>query len=190
MCGLYQLSHFSACLECLVMALFLCSPEQVKHRSLYCCVLCMCTQHSKGECPLLMGLLEEGAQICDTRSPEYRPGHLLIGDVPSLCFCVWWKFATVLVFELYPSCFMYYTLHVSVLGRTESSFIFMIRVVDFLQYQWKDVAVVSLGKKKESPCLTYHAKTLGSNSRLKTENYLNLITISMSFLLKMWEHNT
>lgn len=62
MSGLYQLSHFSASLECLVMILFLCSPEKVKHRSPSCCALCMCTQHIKGECSLLMVLLEEGAK--------------------------------------------------------------------------------------------------------------------------------
>lgn len=44
------------------MVLFLCSPEQKKHRTLTYCVLCMCTQHVKGERSLLVGLLEEGAK--------------------------------------------------------------------------------------------------------------------------------
>lgn len=171
------------------MVLFLCSPEQVKHRSVSCCILCMCTQHIKGECPLVMGLLEEGAK--DLWHQESR--------VLAWSFTYKWcsQFVLLRPLEVYhclgvwiiPLMFYVYTLHVSVLGRTGSSFISVIRLLEFLQYQWKDVAVFSLGKKKESACLTYLTQTLGSNSNLKTENYLSLITISVSFLLKMWEHN-
>lgn len=48
-----------------------------------------------------------------------------------------------------------------------------------------------LGKGgEESAHLAYHARTLGSHLSIKSESYLNLITISVSFLLKMWECST
>lgn len=80
--------------------------------------------------------------------------------------------------------------HEAVLGRAESSSIFVHKSGRIYSMSVKDVAAVSLGKKKESACLTYHTKTLGSNTSVKTENYLRFITISVPFLLKMWEHNT
>lgn len=47
-----------------------------------------------------------------------------------------------------------------------------------------------LGKGgEESAHLAYHARTLGSHLSIKSESYLNLITISVS-LLKMWECST
>lgn len=39
--------------------------------------------------------------------------------------------------------------------------------------------------EKESAHLTHHSKTLRSNLSVMSKNYLSLITVSVSFLLKM-----
>lgn len=110
---LYQLSHFSACLECLVMVLFLCSPEKVKHRSLSCCFLCICTQCIKDECPLLMVLLEEDAKDLWHQEPgvqawsftnRWRSQFVLLLPL-EVYHCLGISIICLMFHVLYPSCF-------------------------------------------------------------------------------------
>lgn len=81
---------------------------------------------------------------------------------------------------------------VAVSGRLGSSLIFVDKSGGISPMSVEGCGSSILGKReKESARLAYHAKALGSNLNIKTENYLSLITISMSFFsLKMWEHNT
>lgn len=68
------------------MALFLCSPEQVKHSSLSCFVLCMFTQHIKGLMPSANGASWRGGRRFVTPGGVQVPDHLLVGGVLRLFF--------------------------------------------------------------------------------------------------------
>lgn len=122
---------------------------------------------------------------------ECRPHHLLIGVVPSLSFCLWLILIPLKVYlcpcvQIIPLMF-----HVAASGRLGGSSVFVNRSSGISSMPVKGCSSSSLGKgEKESTHLAHHAKSLGSNLSTKTENYLSLITVSVSFFsLKMWEHN-
>lgn len=173
------------------MVLFLCSPEQVNCSSLSCCVLCMCTQHIKG-----WMLPADGA--------SWRGGKRFVttGGVQAWSFtcrcCSQLVFLLVVnlnsIESLPLSLCLNYTLGISCnsIRKVRRLFCIVNKGGGISSVSVEGCGSSILGKgEKESACLTHHAKTLGSNLSIKTDNYLSLITISLSFfLLKMWEHNT
>lgn len=114
----------------------------------------------------------------------------IVSGVPILCFCLWLILILLKVY-LCP-CLWVIPLTFHVAGRLGSSFIFVDKSGEISSMSVKGCGSSILGKgEKESAVLAHHTKILGSNLRIKTENYLSLITISVSFfLLKMWVHNT
>lgn len=138
-----------------------------------------------------MGLLGEGAKGL-WRQEVCRPDHLLVGGVPSSCFCLWLILIPLKVYLCPCVWIIPLTFHVAVSGRLGGSFIFVDKGSGISSMSVKGCGSSILGKgEKESACLAHYAKTLGSNLSTKTENYLSLITVCVSFFsLKMWEHNT
>lgn len=82
--------------------------------------------------------------------------------------------------------------HVAVPERRGGSFVFVDKGGGLSSMSVKGFNSSILRKGgKESAHLVYHVKTLRSNLSIKTENYLSLIAISVSFFsLRKWEHNT
>lgn len=74
-------------------------------------------------------------------------------------------------------------------GRPGGSFIFVDRGggISSISAKGRGCSILERGEK-ESACLTHHSRTLRSSLSVTSENYLSLITVSMSFfLLKMCE---
>lgn len=128
------------------MVLFLCSPEQVKHSSLSCFVLCMFTQHIKGLMPSANGASWRGGRRFVTPGVQV-PDHLLVGGVLRLFFCFW---LILIPLKLY-LCPCVWIIPLSFMWQYQEALSYLLtRVVEFLQWQWKDGAVVSLGKERKN----------------------------------------